>query len=874
MSAMLNYGPSPFSCPCGTDNGRCSRASWPRAAAAPAAPVSQRARGTGRPVTAAKATTDGGGGDRSSSSTADVGGTSPHLEQAALGADGGPQNTARTDTTLGTSAGKEAPEGQKKRDAVQSEYVEEYETVYETETEERGGGAGPDARLAGRPSATAAPGGPAVAVAEAAAAPLATALGVGSTAAEVATLPAREAAVQHQASLTAPLAVVPPTPAPLPYAAASGFPPGAAVFLGGSSVGGWALAAALLLAIRMSRQRADEERLDLQALQDRQAEGRQLGTELRSRRKAYLEEERRRLEEEAAKRVSEARARQEEEARLAAERQRQWQEEVAREAQRMQAAVTAAAAMTGTSSKPYESAAAAVEGAAELAATAGTAPAAVAGDDEDLVAGELRHWARMAHLQLLASCRQLVCQLAPLLGPGENLEQEFQCRISRQVPPAVLPPEVVAASAAVVLPPAVAPSLRHAAAAAISGQLQLAVDVIDGIIAREEEAAAAGRDGAANGAALPPLAVAALLYAEVMEAAGYAPSPPPPTSPPAAEDTASSTASATADSKEEERSEGAGVGGVGDGTALAGAASTSSTGSLERLARYQLSERARGAPPDSLMVTTQLLRLVLPGGPRHSVYGIMEKLAENNMSTAVRQAMQIRRQRTALEAQAVAVLQQQRGGTALSGRGGALVVGPGGEAEAARGALVPVPERLWATRNVANNLMRFGEPLQVGEAVGMLEEAVSLARRHYGDRHPGQLAVLLDYLDALAAEAAVQSKIAVQDAPSSSTRAAARALEVEGGGGSPGVAARRARAAEELLEVVQVLCERYQRSPDPLSCVLLLEAAVAEVTPALRATSLPGRGGDDGPTGGSATFAVEAVGSGLYGGAGGVRQEA
>ncbi|GFR51370.1 hypothetical protein Agub_g13795, partial [Astrephomene gubernaculifera] len=112
---------------------------------------------------------------------------------------------------------------------------------------------------------------------------------------------------------------------------------------------------------------------------------------------------------------------------------------------------------------------------------------------QQLLGAELRHWARLAHLQLLSSSRQLVAQLAPLLGPGEQLGQIFECRISRQVPP---PPAAMAtivasatagvggASAAGVTAPAVAPSLARAAAAAAAGQLQTAVDVIDYVIAR------------------------------------------------------------------------------------------------------------------------------------------------------------------------------------------------------------------------------------------------------------------------------------------------------------------------------------------------------------------------------------------------------
>lgn len=69
----------------------------------------------------------------------------------------------------------------------------------------------------------------------------------------------------------------------------------------------------------------------------------------------------------------------------------------------------------------------------------------------------------------------------------------------------------------------------------------------------------------------------------------------------------------------------------------------------------------------------------------------------------------------------------------------------------ARKSLVPVPERLWALRNVANNLVRFGLPAQLPEAVAMLSQADGVARGHYGAVHPARLSTLLDLCDALGA---------------------------------------------------------------------------------------------------------------------------
>ena len=40
----------------------------------------------------------------------------------------------------------------------------------------------------------------------------------------------------------------------------------------------------------------------------------------------------------------------------------------------------------------------------------------------------------------------------------------------------------------------------------------------------------------------------------------------------------------------------------------------------------------------------------------------------------------------------------------------------------ARRSLSPVPERLWAMRNVANGMVRSGQAAQLGEAVAMLQQ--------------------------------------------------------------------------------------------------------------------------------------------------------
>ncbi|KAL6753530.1 hypothetical protein V8C86DRAFT_454119 [Haematococcus lacustris] len=65
-------------------------------------------------------------------------------------------------------------------------------------------------------------------------------------------------------------------------------------------VQGWVLALSLLLAVRLSRQQAEADRLDSRALKVRQGERRLQSQELRAKRAAFLEAERRRKEAEAA----------------------------------------------------------------------------------------------------------------------------------------------------------------------------------------------------------------------------------------------------------------------------------------------------------------------------------------------------------------------------------------------------------------------------------------------------------------------------------------------------------------------------------------------------------------------------------------------
>ncbi len=63
---------------------------------------------------------------------------------------------------------------------------------------------------------------------------------------------------------------------------------------------------------------------------------------------------------------------------------------------------------------------------------------------------------------------------------------------------------------------------------------------------------------------------------------------------------------------------------------------------------------------------------------------------------------------------------------------------------------MPVPERTWALRNVANAMLRSGATAAAAadggggaaaeEAVGMLRQAAQLSADHYGPEHPGMVA--------------------------------------------------------------------------------------------------------------------------------------
>lgn len=82
---------------------------------------------------------------------------------------------------------------------------------------------------------------------------------------------------------------------------------------------------------------------------------------------------------------------------------------------------------------------------------------------------------------------------------------------------------------------------------------------------------------------------------------------------------------------------------------------------------------------------------------------------------------------------------------------GSAIAGPGGldpSGARQRQALVPVPERTWALRNVANNMLRSAVSgdgssngaAAVSEALAMFKQAAELSANHYGPHSPGAAA--------------------------------------------------------------------------------------------------------------------------------------
>ncbi|KAL6753529.1 hypothetical protein V8C86DRAFT_2725058, partial [Haematococcus lacustris] len=184
-------------------------------------------------------------------------------------------------------------------------------------------------------------------------------------------------------------------------------------------------------------------------------------------------------------------------------------------------------------------------------------------------------------------------------------------------------------------------------------------------------------------------------------------------------------------------------------------------------------------------------------GGSHPVVGIMAELAERNQSAGTRLKLEMRKQRAELDA-ANALMQAQK----------AALPRAGSSSPGERASSTPVPEQLWAVRNVANKMVRFGDPNQMSEALGMLEGAVKLAAEHYGADQPGCLAPCMDLMAAL--------------------QAAVRQVD-EGSEREAQLAGQAAQIAEQVSTIVGVLSRKYQQQRDGLSLVILNEASVKEL---------------------------------------------
>ncbi|GBF91896.1 hypothetical protein Rsub_05001 [Raphidocelis subcapitata] len=427
---------------------------------------------------------------------------------------------------------------------------------------------------------------------------------------------------------------------------------------------------------------------------------------------------------------------------------------------------------SGSSSRLYESPESALEDAGALAAEAarhvaarllashgslpGRDPSDATAPAAPLRFPELQLWAWLLALKSEAAARRAIGQVAPL-ATGRDLDQPFQIR-SRL---SLLPEDD---------PSAAGRMLTLAAAQARAGQVAGAAALLDDLISRAQEdywggdlaAAAAGDPG-------QQVLVAACVYAALLDLCED----------PLGSDLAAAAAVAgAAAAAGGAEGQGSGSGGEGGGDAL------------RRLVAYQLRERAKGAPKDSLALPAASAARLL--GPTHPVARALAAEAEANMSLGARQARELRRQQAELAASMDALKQQ-----------GSLLAAPGGlDPSSARARGAPVPEKAWAARNVARSLLGGGDPSGVAEAARMLREAADDCREYYGPDHPGQLSTLLDLVNA------------------------DLALLTTAGG------PERARrdAADAIHRALSIAVgERYRSQGDPLSMVLLFESAQAEL---------------------------------------------
>lgn len=208
------------------------------------------------------------------------------------------------------------------------------------------------------------------------------------------------------------------------------------------------------------------------------------------------------------------------------------------------------------------------------------------------------------------------------------------------------------------------------------------------------------------------------------------------------------------------------------------------------LMRRRLRELAAGAPKDTLELPALVLRMAL--GPTNPVAAEVTLLAEANLSPAVRKAREERERQRQVEL-AARLLEEEWPDVE--------------EIKAARladaQAKTPVPERVWALRNVARTLALSSDPAERGRARRLLEQAVLLKQQWAGaPDHPCVLPELLALADVLAR--------------------GGREWEADAAG-----------VSALLLRVLGSVAAAYEKASDRLSAAILQEAALRRCEEAL-----------------------------------------
>ncbi len=248
------------------------------------------------------------------------------------------------------------------------------------------------------------------------------------------------------------------------------------------------------------------------------------------------------------------------------------------------------------------------------------------------------------------------------------------------------------------------------------------------------------------------------------------------------------------------------------------------------LVRLQLRVLVIGAAENTLETPAALLAAAL--GEEHPVAREATALAEANLSTAVRREREEReRVRMALLAEALLVEEWPEESEMAAARA------------ADREAKTPVPERVWALRNVAGTLA-LGGPGERGRARQLLERAVLLKQEFAGaPDHPGkvretnthQSSSQVGYMHnnshttlppAHTFASQIQPSIqlwCLSAACLPELVALGQVLSSE-----PEWAADEAGVAALVMRILLAIGEGYRRVGDPLSATVLLEAAMRQ----------------------------------------------